>query len=203
MYQGTDYLGDIRQIVGCRRCELSITRKNICIYRGSPMAEVMLMGEAPGPKEDEQGIPMVGPTGSYLIRLMRENGFSLDRIYVTNIVLCLPPGIETSFRAPSGTEVGMCAKWRDLQISLVKPKVILAVGLEAAKTLIPDLEKGAAIHRIEGRIYAPPYLRGTRVIPLRHPSGVRRSGSETSYELAVGGICSEINKLLELEKQMY
>ena len=203
MYKGEDYLGDIRQIVGCRRCELSQTRNTIPIYRGNPLSDVMIFGEASGPMEDEQGKPMVGPTGGYLVRIMKENGFDLSRIYITNIVLCRPTGDEGRIRAPSEEEIRMCRKWRDLQVKLVDPKIILAVGREAAFAIIPELQGKGSIDDIEGNIYLPAYLNGIMVIPIRHPSGVRRRGMEDHYESSMKTICNKIKTRLEKDGIMF
>ncbi len=203
MYRGEDYLGEIRQIIGCRRCDLAQTRKTIPIYRGNPLADLMLMGEAAGPVEDEYGKPMVGPTGSYLVRIMQNNGFDLSRIYISNIVLCRPTGEEGRIRAPSDEEIRMCRKWRDLQIKLVEPKVILAVGRESAFSLIPELQGKGSIDDIEGEVYLPAYLNGIMVIPIRHPSGVRRRGMEEHYESSMKNICGRLRTILEKEKLMF
>lgn len=199
MYTGEDYFGEIRPIVGCQRCELAFTRNNIAIYRGDPgKAEVMIIGEAPGEVEDKTGIPMTGPTGSYLVRIMKDRGFGLDRLYITNIVLCIPPGVgEKRIREPTNNESRMCRKWLDLQISLIKPKVILAVGRPAVFSLIPSLDNGLSINKLEGRQFVPEYLCGTIVIPIRHPSGIRRRGSEDDYEASMTRICRDIEKIID------
>jgi len=90
MYEGQEnYKEKINIMYGCQRCQLCNFRSNVVVYRGNPRSDVMIIGEAPGQMEDIKGKPMVGPTGSYLVRLMERNGFTLNDYYITNAILCL------------------------------------------------------------------------------------------------------------------
>lgn len=81
MYTGEKYKTDIAKIYTCSRCQLSRFRTNIVVYRGNPRTDVMVVGEGPGEQEDLQGKPMVGPTGSYLVRLLDKYGLTLYDYY--------------------------------------------------------------------------------------------------------------------------
>lgn len=194
MYQGNDFLHDIEQIYGCTDCDLNINRTNICIYRGWPeKADVMVVGEAPGRQEDEQAIPMVGRSGSFLIRILAENNFPTSRLYITNTVLCRPP----DNRDPYEKEVRACADWFKLQFKLIQPKVILSVGAVPTKYLVPEI-KGKGVTKVAGTLHQPAWLNMTPVIPILHPAYILRNPNrQDDYKRSVGLICHKIDEFLD------
>ena len=193
MYEGRHYKHDIECIVGCQDCALSLSRTNIAFYRGNPCADLMVIGEAPGEAEDKSGIPMTGPSGKYLVRLLEQNGISTRDCFITNVCLCRPPDNRT----PYEREVDACSQWLNLQIGLIKPKVILSVGKVAAHKLIPDLDPRMKTTDIEGREYQPSWLRGAVVIPIIHPSAILRAPHKMQeYEATVTSVCARIKEIL-------
>ncbi len=90
-YDGENYKEEVKQMIGCQRCDLHLSRSNVVTYRGNPRSDVMVIGEAPGKREDEKGIPMVGLTGSYLVDVLAALSFPLMYYYITNVILCNPP----------------------------------------------------------------------------------------------------------------
>jgi len=117
----------------CTRCRLSKTRTNVVFGEGSPKADVMFVGEAPGKEEDEQGRPFVGRSGK-MLNTWIEKGLGLKRedVYIANTVKCRP----NDNRDPAADEMRTCRPFLDKQIEIVQPKVIVTLGRIAAKSLL-------------------------------------------------------------------
>lgn len=115
----------------CRRCPLHKTRTNAVPGEGYLNADVMLVGEAPGRNEDEQGRPFVGAAGQLLNELLERAGMPRPTVYITNVVKCRPPNNRT----PTDEEVAACVDYLKDEIRLVRPKVIVALGNTAGSTL--------------------------------------------------------------------
>ncbi len=107
-------------------CPLSETA-NAVLGEGNPHAEIMFIGEAPGQKEDELGRPFVGAAGKFLDELLSSIGLKREDVYISNVVKYRPP----SNRDPTPEEKEQCMPWLKLEISLVKPKVIVPLGRHA------------------------------------------------------------------------
>jgi DNA polymerase len=139
----------IREDIGdCTRCVLHKQgRKQIVFGVGNPEAELMFVGEGPGADEDEQGIPFVGRAGQLLTNMIT-NGMGLKRedVYIANVVKCRPPGNRT----PERDECDTCSPFLFRQIETIQPKMIVALGAVAAKTLLGVNEPMA---RLRGQIY--------------------------------------------------
>ena len=112
------------EVLNCKKCSLWRTKKNPVFGEGPENADVMLIGEAPGRNEDETGRPFVGKAGRLLNDLLNEAGLSRNSVYITNIVKCRPPGN----RDPMPFEIEMCSPYLDLQISIIKPRIIITLG---------------------------------------------------------------------------
>lgn len=167
-------------VLGCERCSLHTVRQRIVFYRGNPKSDIMIVGEGPGEQEERQGKAMVGPTGSRLVSILAEHGLTLYDYYITNVILCRPPGNAD----PESTWMRSCSDWLNMQIDLIAPRLILAVGRYAASRLIPEFSLGTtAITRVEGHVYQPVHLDGAIVVPVRHPSAVMRREKETGDPL--------------------
>jgi uracil-DNA glycosylase family 4 len=156
------------EVKSCTKCELHATRTNTVFSRGNPEAALCIVGEAPGQEEDEQGTPFVGRSGKLLDEVLAQLGLDVSKdVYVCNVVKCRPP----DNRKPSEGEVDTCSDFLSEQLSLVNPKVIVALGNSAVSGLIP-IENG--ITKIHGKVFK----RGkVPVIPVYHPSYVLRNGS--------------------------
>jgi uracil-DNA glycosylase family 4 len=142
-------LNAIREDIGdCTRCVLHKQgRKQIVFGVGNPEAELMFVGEGPGADEDEQGIPFVGRAGQLLTNMIT-NGMGLKRedLYIANVVKCRPPGNRT----PERDECDTCSPFLFRQIETIRPKMIVALGAVASKTLLGLNEPMA---RMRGQIY--------------------------------------------------
>jgi len=138
----------IREDLGdCTRCVLHKQgRKQIVFGVGNPQAELMFVGEGPGADEDEQGEPFVGRAGQLLNNMIKAMGLKREQVYIANVVKCRPPGNRT----PEREECETCSPFLMRQIAAIKPKVIVALGAVAAKTL---LAINASMSQLRGRFY--------------------------------------------------
>ena len=160
-------LNSIRLDIGdCTRCKLhGLGRKQIVFGAGNPNADLMFVGEAPGADEDEQGVPFVGRAGQLLTKIIEAIGLTRDDVYIANVIKCRPPGN----RNPEPDEIAECEPFLIRQIESVKPKVIVALGTFAAKTL---LRSDLPISRLRGQFYD---YHGAKLLPTFHPAFLLRS----------------------------
>ena len=156
----------IREDLGdCTRCKLHKQgRKQIVFGVGNPRAELMFVGEGPGADEDEQGEPFVGRAGQLLNNMIKAMGIEREDVYIANIVKCRPPGNRT----PERDECDTCSPFLLRQIDVVAPKVIVALGAVAAKTL---LAINAPMSDLRGRWYD---FRGRKLAVTYHPAFLLR-----------------------------
>jgi len=152
----------------CRRCKLCTTRKRIVFGHGNSEAKLMLIGEAPGEREDETGFPFVGKAGDLLTEILIEKRVNRSEVYITNCIKCRPPGN----RQPEEDEVLACRPFLEMQILSIKPKIIVAFGKYAAQWLLGEIP---SIMKVRGRIWRT--SRGI-VIPTYHPAHVLRNPHE-------------------------
>jgi uracil-DNA glycosylase family 4 len=134
--------GDV--VAGCTKCALAGGRTQVVFGSGSPTAELMFVGEAPGFHEDKQGVPFVGAAGQLLSKLLDGIGLQREDVYIANVLKCRPPGN----RDPQPEEIEACEPhlWR--QIELIQPKLICTLGNFATKLLSG---RPAGITQVHGR----------------------------------------------------
>jgi uracil-DNA glycosylase len=138
----------IREDLGdCTRCPLHKQgRKQIVFGVGNAAAELMFVGEGPGADEDQQGEPFVGRAGQLLNNMIKAMGITREQVYIANVVKCRPPGNRT----PEREECETCSPFLMRQIAAIKPKVVVALGAVAAKTL---LAMNSSMAQLRGRFY--------------------------------------------------
>jgi uracil-DNA glycosylase len=130
----------------CTSCRLHEGRNKFVFGSGNPDADVMVVGEGPGAEEDKQGLPFVGRAGQLLTDVLKAINFSREEVYIANIVKCRPPGNRT----PLPDEMDTCLPYLKKQIELINPKVILCLGLTAAKGL---LKKRDSLTNLRGKVF--------------------------------------------------
>ena len=159
-------LRQIREDIGdCTRCVLHKQgRKQIVFGVGNPRADIMFIGEAPGADEDQQGEPFVGRAGQLLNNMISAMGIRREDVYIANIIKCRPPGNRT----PERDECDTCSPFLMRQIEIVKPKIIVALGAVAAKTL---LGVNDAMVNLRGHIYD---FKKTKLAVTYHPAYLLR-----------------------------
>ena len=156
----------IREDLGdCTRCRLHKQgRKQIVFGVGNPKTDLMFIGEAPGADEDQQGEPFVGRAVQLLNNMIKAMGIQREDVYIANIIKCRPPGNRT----PERDECETCSPFLMRQIAVIQPKVIVALGAVAAKTL---LAINAPMAELRGQWYD---FRGTKLAVTYHPAFLLR-----------------------------
>jgi len=152
------------QVAGCTRCALAETRTQVVFGAGSPTAELMFVGEAPGFHEDKNGVPFVGAAGKLLSKLLDGIGLSRDDVYICNTVKCRPPGN----RNPLPEELEACETHLFRQIEIIQPRLVATLGNFATKLLSG---KPAGITQVHGR--EQQVILGGRPVtlyPIFHPA---------------------------------
>ena len=168
----------IREDLGdCTRCKLHKQgRKQIVFGVGNPRAELMFVGEGPGADEDAQGEPFVGRAGQLLNNMIKAMGIRREDVYIANVVKCRPPGNRT----PEREECETCSPFLMRQIAVIKPKVVVALGAVASKSL---LAMNASMSELRGRFYDftpagarsnDPSWQGTKLAVTYHPAFLLR-----------------------------
>jgi DNA polymerase len=152
-------------VAKCTRCPLYATATNPVPGSGNPDADFMIVGEAPGANEDEQGIPFVGAAGQLLTKIIGAINLSRDDVFIANVLKHRPPGN----RNPMPEEVTACSPYLVRQIELVRPKVILALGTFAAQTL---LETKLTIGKLRGQVHR---YYGVPLVVTYHPAALLRN----------------------------
>ncbi len=163
---------------GCRACDLWTRGSQTVFGEGARRAEMLLIGEQPGNDEDLAGHPFVGPAGRLLDRALEAAGIDRARVYVTNVVKHFkwePRGKRRIHKKPNAAEIAACRPWLDVEIELVKPRVIVCLGASAAQAVIDPRFKVTA-HR--GR-FVPSTL-AQFVTATVHPSSILRAPDDES-----------------------
>lgn len=154
-------------INACTACELYKTRLKPVCGSGNRKAQLMIIGEAPGASEDQQGLPFVGRAGQLLTAMLKSIGIHREDVYITNILKSRPPGN----RDPKAEEVAACTPFLLRQIDLISPKLILALGRISAHFL---LKTNTSLGSLRGRVFQFEH----KQIPLLvtyHPAYLLRS----------------------------
>ena len=147
---------------GCGLAEKS----NPVLGEGNPKADIMFIGEAPGQREDEQGRPFVGPAGKFLDELLASIGLKREDVYISNVVKYRPP----NNRDPTDEEKSQCLPWLQLEIALIKPKVIVPLGRHALGHFFPKLN----ISKVHGQ--AQKLNNDLAIFPIYHPAAALHQG---------------------------
>jgi DNA polymerase len=152
--------------LGCTACGLHETRRQVVFSDGNPQADLVVVGEAPGAKEDETGRPFVGAAGQFLDLLLATVDLSrAESVYICNVLKCRPPGN----RNPQPDEIERCSPFLLKQIELVAPKALLAVGTFSAQLLTGQHK---ALGKLRGDVHA---YHGVPLVVTYHPAALLRN----------------------------
>jgi DNA polymerase len=149
----------------CTACRLSGTRKNVVFGVGSPNADLMFIGEAPGRDEDEKGEPFVGKAGQLLTDIIKAMKLTRDDVYIANVIKCRPP----ENRNPEPDELDQCRPFIRRQVELIRPKVIVALGRFGLQSLTG---KAYSITAVRGQWLD---YNGIKLMPTYHPAYLLRT----------------------------
>lgn len=163
-------------IEACRRCPIGFNGTHAVMGEGPRDAALMVVGEQPGDKEEEQGRPFVGPAGQLLSVYLEEAGIDRERVYVTNAVKhfkFVQRGKRRLHDKPNAGEIDICRWWVDGERALVQPKLILALGASAARGMIG---KVVSVQKLRGMPH--PLEGGAELWVTIHPSYLLRLKDE-------------------------
>ncbi len=167
-------LRSVREVAaGCKACDLYKRGTQTVFGEGPRKAEVMLVGEQPGDAEDLAGHPFVGPAGRLLDAALAEAGIDRRQVYVTNVVKHFkwePRGKRRIHAKPNAAEIGACRPWLEVEIALVKPRVLVCLGATAAQAL---LGRSFKVSRQRGTLVPSPLA--PIVTATVHPSSILRA----------------------------
>lgn len=151
----------------CTKCSIRTACQHVVFGSGNPEAEIMFIGEAPGKKEDEMGMPFMGSTGRILNKMFEEIKIRREDVYLTNICKCRPP----ENRDPLPEEIELCSPWLQQQIKIINPKIIVTLGRYALNYFFPK----ARISEVHGQIIEMeiPRIGKIRIFPIHHPAAAR------------------------------
>jgi DNA polymerase len=158
---------------GCRGCDLYANATQAVIGQGRPGADVMLIGEQPGDREDREGAPFVGPAGKLLDTALERAGIDRDEVYLTNAVKHFkwePRGKRRIHKKPNTEEIRACNPWLQAELNVVKPKVIVCLGATAAQAVIG---RGFRVTQHRGEFVDTPLE--PLVTATVHPSSILRA----------------------------
>jgi DNA polymerase len=167
-----DWRGLRQNVAGCTRCVLHKSRTQTVFGTGSERASWMIIGEAPGAEEDRRGEPFVGRAGKLLDEMLRAIGLERSEVFIANVLKCRPP----NNRDPSQEEAAQCRDHLEMQIDLLQPRIVVAVGRIAAQQL---LNTDAPLGQLRGKTHS---LRDGKLplIVTYHPAYLLRSPSQKS-----------------------
>jgi DNA polymerase len=159
-------LDDLAEIIAkCTRCPLYKTATNPVPGQGSPTAELVCVGEAPGETEDKTGLPFVGAAGQLLTKILAAINLRREDVFICNVLKHRPPGN----RNPMPLEVEACSPYLVRQLEIIRPKVIVAFGTFAAQTL---LETKLSIGKLRGSVHR---YYGIPLVVTYHPAALLRN----------------------------
>ncbi|MEM9400183.1 MAG: uracil-DNA glycosylase [Verrucomicrobiota bacterium] len=157
-----------KRSIDCQKCShLARSRKQVVFGEGSPAADIMFVGEAPGADEDKQGEPFVGAAGQLLTKMIQAMDLTRDDVYIGNVLKCRPdmPPNAPGNRKPTLDEMNTCRPYLAAQIGIIQPKVLVALGSTAVEGVLGKAK--VSITRIRGQWHS---FEGIPLMPTFHPA---------------------------------
>ncbi len=166
------------QMLSCQKCQLRQSCQRVVPGAGNPQANIMFIGEAPGKKEDELGVPFVGAAGKFLDEMLASINLKREDVYIANVCKCRPP----QNRDPLPEEIETCWPWLEKQINLINPKLIITLGRHSLGRFVPHLK----ISEAHGQVFrrTMPNIGQRYFFALYHPAAALYNGSMRQTLLA-------------------
>ena len=186
-----------RKAKRCKRCPLYKNATQTVFGEGPVGARLMLVGEQPGDQEDLQGRPFVGPAGKMLDRALVEAGVDRTEVYVTNVVKHFknePRGKRRLHKKPNRYEVEACKVWFDQELALVRPQLVVAMGVTAASALTG---KAVTLSRLRGQIVSFAHADGQPGMVTIHPSSILRAPDAAGRRSAYAELVKDLKLALK------
>jgi DNA polymerase len=181
-----------RMAAGCTACDLYARATQTVFGEGRRRAPLMLVGEQPGDREDLDGRPFVGPAGAMLDRALVEAGIDREQVFVTNVVKHFkwrPSGKRRLHERPNAAEVRACRPWLDLELEIVRPELLVALGATAAQAI---LGRGFRITQDRGKVHDAVDGR-PRTMATFHPSAILRARTPDDRERMLGALIADLD----------
>jgi len=155
------------EMSACTKCPLRAGCQHVVFGAGNPQAQIMFIGEAPGKKEDELGIPFMGSTGRILDKMLEGIKIKREDVYLTNLCKCRP----SENRDPLPAEIAQCVPWLEEQIKIIQPKIIVTLGRFALNYFLSE----AKISQVHGNISEINIekIGKVKIFPIHHPAAAR------------------------------
>jgi uracil-DNA glycosylase len=173
---------DTTEVQPCTKCRLSQTRANTVFGEGDPAADIFFIGEGPGENEDLKGRPFVGRAGELLNKMIKGMGLERHQVFIANIVKCRPP----NNRVPAPDEVETCTPYLVRQLEIIRPKVIVTLGLPSAKYM---LGSKLSMGKLRGQWHD---WHGIKLMPTFHPAYLLRAYTDENRAL----VWSDLKKVM-------
>ena len=175
-------------------CELKKTATQAVFGDGSPDAEIVFVGEAPGKSEDQTGVPFVGAAGKFLAEMLATVGLKREDVYITNIVKYRPP----NNRDPEPQEKEACAPWLYEELNLIAPKLIIFLGRHSMNNYFPELR----ISEVHGKLIHKRFkhMNTEYFLPLYHPAAALYNGGMRATLIEDFSLIQKIIKKIDTEK---
>jgi uracil-DNA glycosylase family protein len=183
----------------CKACRLWERGTQTVFGEGSEGAELLMVGEQPGDKEDLEGRPFVGPAGKLLDRALEEAGIDRDKVYITNVVKHFkwtPKGKKRIHKKPAADEIAACRPWLSAEVQLVKPKVVVCLGATAAQALI-----GRTFRVTQSRGQFLPSELAPVITATVHPSSILRAPDDESRDMEMKLFIEDMRKVARKLKE--
>jgi DNA polymerase len=180
---------------GCRGCELYRDATQVVFSTGRTGTALMLVGEQPGDREDEQGEPFVGPAGRILDEALRDAGIERRDVYLTNAVKHFRfhrQGKRRIHEKPAVGNIVACRPWLEAELAAVGPRVVVCLGATAARSV---LGRPARIQEERGRVQQSP--EGRPVLVTTHPSALLRLRGEPGWDAAYDAFVADLEAAAE------
>lgn len=158
-----------KKIKNCTMCRLYKSRKHVLCGEGNLDAKLMLVAQAPGINEDEEGSMFIGPSGKVLDDLLELNDVNRGDLYMTNLIKCMLP----KYRKPKQDEIDICSNYLDEEIELINPTVLVPLGHYSIKYLLEKYDREIPSKKDFYKLYGKLILTNNRkILPLQHPAAV-------------------------------
>ena len=156
------------KIRNCKACSLWKNRRNAVPGEGNIYSKIMLIGLGPGKQEDLEGRPFVGAAGKFLNELLEIVGINREKVYITNIVKCIPP-----FNRPTENQIKICTSlYLEKQIRIISPKLIITLGEIATRWIFQKFNlKYTSMSKLHGKVFEVSTINGKiTIISMFHPA---------------------------------
>ena len=184
-----------KAVQNCQACNLYRSATQAVFGEGPLHALIVLVGEQPGNEEDLHGLPFVGPAGKMLDRALEEAGIQRAQVYITNAVKHFKfeaRGKRRLHKKPTASEVAACRPWLDLELAMIKPKIVVCLGATAAQAMF-----GSAFRLTKERGKFFEHSRADYVTATIHPSAILRVPSETERHAEFRKFVADLKQIRE------